>query len=113
NVRNRPKFLIPDKQKVFDYTKYSDYLAQMNAGVFDELEHSNIEENGSNNGVTIAVIFPHIVSGNLPLSSNLEKLFPTAYESPRIRLTFIDGDTQKNIAGGVIRKSKYVYGLEV
>ncbi len=112
NVRNRPKFLIPDKQKVFDYTKYSDYLAQMNAGVFDELEHSNIEENGSNNGVTIAVIFPHIVSGTLPLSSNLEKLFPTAYESPRIRFTFIDGDTQENFAGWVIRESKYVYGLE-
>jgi hypothetical protein len=84
----------------------------MNAGVFDELEHSNIEENGSNNGVTIAVIFPHIVSGTLPLSSNLEKLFPTAYESPRIRFTFIDGDTQENFAGWVIRESKYVYGLE-
>ncbi len=112
NVRNRPKFLVPDKQKVFDNSKYSNYLAQMNAGVFDELEYSIAVENESNNGVTIAVIFPHIVSGTLPLSSNLEKLFPTAYKSPRIRFTFIDGDTKENFAGWVIRESKYVYGLE-
>lgn len=112
NVRTIPKFLIPDQQKNFDNSKYSDYLAQMNAGVFDELEYSKSFENNSTNGVTIAIIFPHIVSGSIPLSSNLEKLFPTAYESPRIRFTFVDGDTQEKFAGWVIRESKYVYGLE-
>ena len=112
NVRKRPKFLIPDKQKIFDNSKYSEYLSQMNAGVIDELEHSESAENGSKNGVTIAVIWPHIVSGTLPLSSNLEKLFPTAYESPRIRFTFIDGDTKEKFAGWVVRENRYVYGLE-
>ena len=112
NVRTQPKFLIPDNQKNFDNSKYSDYLAQMNAGVFDELEYSKSIENGSTKGVTIAVIFPHIASGTLPLSRNLEKLFPTAYESPRIRFTFIDGDSQEKFAGWVIRERKYVYGLE-
>lgn len=112
NVRKRPKFLIPDKQKIFDNSKYSEYLSQMNAGVIDELEHSESGENESKNGVTIAVIFPHIVSGTLPLSSNLENLFPTAYQSPRIRFTFIDGDTKEKFAGWVVRENRYVYGLE-
>jgi hypothetical protein len=112
NVRTRPKFLIPDKQKVFDNSKYSDFLSQMNAGVFDELEYSESPENALKTGVTIALIFPHIVSGTLPLSSNLEKLFPTAYQSPRIRFTFTDGDTKEKFAGWVVRDSKYVYGLE-
>jgi hypothetical protein len=84
----------------------------MNAGVFDELEYSKSIENNSPDGVTIAIIYPHIVSGSIPLSSNLEKLFPTAYESPRIRFTFVDGDTQEKFAGWVIRESKYVYGLK-
>ncbi|PKO11125.1 MAG: hypothetical protein CVU40_02845 [Chloroflexi bacterium HGW-Chloroflexi-2] len=112
NVRSLPKFLIPDQQKNFDNSKYSGYLAQMNAGVFDELEYSKSIENNSPDGVTIAIIYPHIVSGSIPLSSNLEKLFPTAYESPRIRFTFVDGDTQEKFAGWVIRESKYVYGLK-
>jgi len=112
NVRNKPKFLISDIQKDFDNSKYSDYLSQMNAGVFDELEYSKSSEKESSNAVTIAIIYPHIVSGSLPLSTNLEKFFPTAYESPRIRFTFIDGDTKEKFAGWVIRESKYVYGLE-
>lgn len=112
NVRHRPKFLIPDKQKVFDNSKYSDYISQMNAGVFDELEYSESLDNDIKTGVTIAVIYPHIVSGTLPLSSNLEKLFPTAYQSPRIRFTFIDGDSKEKFAGWVVREYKYVYGLE-
>jgi|AutmiccommuBRH23_1029490.scaffolds.fasta_scaffold00711_24 hypothetical protein len=112
NVRTTPKFLNFDKQKHFDNSKYSDYLTQMNAGVFDELEYSRTDENEPSKNVTISIIYPHIISGTLPLSSNLEKLFPTAYESPRIRFTFVDGDSQKKFAGWVIRDKKYVYGLE-
>jgi hypothetical protein len=112
NVRKTPKFLDPAEQKNFDNTKYSNYLSQMNAGVFDELEYTKQDANEKSNDVTISTIYPHIVSGTLPLSSNLENLFPTAYESPRIRFTFVDGDTQKKFAGWVIREKKYVYGLE-
>ena len=112
NVKSKPKFLVSDIHKDFDNSKYSDYLEQMNAGVFDELEFSLSFDNDSTNGVTIAIIYPHIVSGSLPLSSNLIKLFPTAYESPRIRFTFVDGDTNEKFAGWVVRESKYVYGLE-
>ncbi|HSM25846.1 MAG TPA: hypothetical protein VK856_13365, partial [Anaerolineaceae bacterium] len=111
-VRTMPKYLIPDNVKTYDDTKYSEYLTQMNAGVFDELEYSKLTENLNNDDVTISIIYPHIISGTLPLSSILEKLFPTAYESPRIRFTFVDGRTKENFAGWVIRKQKYVYGLK-
>jgi hypothetical protein len=112
NVRTQPKFLIPDNQKAFDDSKYSTDLTQMNAGVFDELEYSKSTSNEISTDVTISIIYPHIVSGTLPLSSNLESLFPTAYESPRIRFTFIDGGTKEKFPGWVIRENKYVYGLK-
>lgn len=110
-VRTMPKYLVPDNKKSYDETKYSEYLTQMNAGVFDELEYSKLNET-QNGDVTISIIYPHITSGTLPLSSSLENLFPTAYESPRIRFTFVDGQTKENFAGWVIRKQKYVYGLK-
>ncbi len=112
SVKAQPKFLIPENIKSYDDSKYSDYLTQMNAGIFDELEYSKHSIATELNDVTISLIFPHVVSGTLPLSANLEKLFPTAYESPRIRFTFVDGKTKEKFAGWVVRGKKYVYGLK-
>ena len=111
NVRSQPKYLQFNIEKSFDNSKYADYLEELSAGIFDELEYSEVNENVSVRNVNIAIIFPHIITGSLPLSSELGKLFPTAYESPRIRFTFIDGDTKEKFAGWVIREHKYVYGL--
>ena len=57
------------------------------------------------------LIFPHWRVGSLPLSAQVESLFPTAYESARIRFTLIDGETGEEFPGWVVRKEKYVYGL--
>ncbi len=112
NVRSQPIFLLPEDVNNYDDTKYSDYLTQMNAGVFDELEYSKLSTDSNLQDVTISIIYPHLVSGTLPLSANLENLFPTAYESPRIRFTFVDGETKEKFAGWVVREKKYVYGLK-
>jgi hypothetical protein len=84
----------------------------MNAGVFDELEYAKLTKDANVKDVTISLIYPHVVSGTLPLSANLENLFPTAYESPRIRFTFVDGGSNEKFAGWVVREKKYVYGLK-
>ena len=61
--------------------------------------------------VEVCLIFPHWRAGTLPLSDRISPLFPTAYESPRIRFTLIDGDSGKRFPGWVVRKERYVYGL--
>ncbi len=61
--------------------------------------------------VTIPLIYPHLRAGTLPMSARTRKLFPTAYESPRVRFTLVDGKTKQRIAAWVVRDYGYVYGL--
>jgi len=110
NVRFMPKYLIPSFSQDFEKGNYLHLLSSINAEVYDELEdYSETDECKSD--VSLSIIYPHWRSGTLPLSSCLEELFPTAYEAPRIRFTFIDGDTGEKFPGWVIRKNRYVYGL--
>jgi hypothetical protein len=61
--------------------------------------------------VTISLIYPHLRAGTLPMSPRTRKLFPTAYESPRVRFTLVDGKTRQRIPAWVVREHGYVYGL--
>ena len=61
--------------------------------------------------VTISLIYPHLRAGTLPMSARARKLFPTAYESSRVRFTLIDGKTKQRIPAWVVLKSGYVFGL--
>ncbi len=61
--------------------------------------------------VTISLIYPHLRAGTLPISARAMKLFPTAYESPRVRFTLVDGKTNQKIPAWVVRESGYVFGL--
>ncbi len=61
--------------------------------------------------VTISLIYPHLRAGTLPLTSKLKKLFPTAYETPRIKFDFIDGKTKTKFPGWVVRPHHYIFGL--
>jgi len=60
----------------------------------------------------IRLIFPHWISGTIPLSSRIQHLFPTAYEAPRIRFMLVDGITGDRFPGWVVREKRYVYGLK-
>jgi len=62
--------------------------------------------------VTLSLIYPHLRAGTLPLSSRIQPLFPTAYESPRVRFTMVDGRTKAKMQGWIVREHKYVYGLQ-
>jgi len=61
--------------------------------------------------VTITLIYPHLRAGTLPMSPRARKLFPTAYESPRVRFTLVDGKTKQRIPAWVVRDHGYVFGL--
>ena len=62
--------------------------------------------------VVVRLIFPHWRAGTLPLSTRIQHLFPTAYETPRIRFVMVDGKTKNNFPGWVVRHKHYVYGLK-
>lgn len=87
-----------------------DLLNQLESEICDELElPACVDENSEE--ITTALIFPHWRAGTLPLSARMAQLFPTAYESPRVQFTFIDGSNQTRFPGWVVRQSKYVHGL--
>jgi hypothetical protein len=81
----------------------------LGAELCDELEDDcdcdTVEE------VTISLTYPHWRAGTLPLTSKLKMLFPTAYETPRIKFDFLDGNSQNVFSGWVVRPSKYIFGL--
>jgi len=61
--------------------------------------------------VVISLSYPHWRAGTLPVSARLAGLFPTAYESPRVRFTVVDGQSREEIAAWVVRQHGYVAGL--
>jgi hypothetical protein len=61
--------------------------------------------------VTITLTFPHRRMGTLPISHRLAHLFPTALESPRVRFSLRDEDTNEAIPAWVVRSGRYVFGL--
>ena len=76
----------------------------------DELSPST-EKYPTSNEVQLILIFPHWRAGTLPLSPRMTPLFPTAYETPRIRFTLVDGETGQKFPAWVVRPHRYVLGL--
>ncbi len=94
----------------FDHNAVAPLLAQFEGQIVDELEDwkstkSKVDE------ITIPLLYPHLRAGTLPLSDRVSRLFPTAYETPRIQFTFVDGESGERISGWVVRTERYVYGL--
>src|SRR5258706_4236535 len=75
------------------------------APVEEMVLHCNISSHN------ITLIYPHLRAGTLPISPRARKLFPTAYESPRVRFTLVDGKTKQRIPAWVVREHGYVFGL--
>jgi hypothetical protein len=93
-----------------DHSLFTPGLLQLESQLDDELstgeDQVEIEDE-----VTIALLFPHWRVGALPLSNRLKGLFPTAYETPRIRFVLVDGHSGEKFPGWVVRHEGYVFGL--
>jgi hypothetical protein len=61
--------------------------------------------------VTISLIYPHLRAGTLPLSGRTRALFPTAWESPRVRFTLVDARSGIKMPAWVVREHRYAFGL--
>ena len=91
----------------------TDEMLELERQLDDELSDVELsDEYGDSKEVTVSLIYPHLRAGTLPLSSRMHSLLPTAYESPRVRFTMVDGKTNQKMPGWVVREQKYVYGLQ-
>jgi hypothetical protein len=95
----------------YDPEALTDQLLNLVAQLDDELSEVDGEPKKDLKEVTISLIFPHLRAGTLPLSARVRSLFPTAYETPRVRFTLVDGRTKKKMPGWVVREHGYVFGL--
>ena len=110
-VREVPMWLRYN-QSVDSSEEAIDMINQFGPEIVDELQPElHPSDKQAVNQITISLLYPHWRAGTLPLTGALSKLFPTAYESPRIQFTFVDGLTGEKFGGWVVRPHKYVYGL--
>jgi hypothetical protein len=96
----------------YDRANLNPAMLTLESQLDDELSPIKPGETGENvTSVTISLIYPHLRAGTLPMSARARSLFPTAYESPRVRFTLVDGKTKQRIPAWVVREHGYVYGL--
>lgn len=110
DVLERPLFL---RYTPIDYNDdiLTEQMTQLVQRLDDELTdhgHQAVEPADKH---LVSLIFPHWRAGTLPLTPRLAQLFPSAYESPRVRFMLIDGETGEKFPGWVVRLERYVYGL--
>lgn len=91
-----------------DRSVLTEQMLELEAQVDDELSEASVPPSDE---VTISLLYPHWRAGTLPVSARVRRLFPTAYESARVRFTLVDAKTGKKIPAWVVRKHGYVYGL--
>lgn len=108
-VQNTPFTLQYSDQMIVlsdDLKSYADFGPEF----CDELEPDFQCE--SLDDLTISLTFPHWRAGTLPLTNKLKQLFPTAYETPRVKFNFKDANTNEVFNGWVVRPGHYIYGLK-
>jgi hypothetical protein len=95
-----------------DRSVLSPEMLALEAQLDDELtDVDGAELRDEISSTSITLIYPHLRAGTLPVSQRTRRLFPTAYESPRVRFTLVDGKTNQRIPAWVVLEHGYVYGL--
>ena len=95
----------------YDRAVLTQQMLNLESQLDDELSEIESPATTDVKDVTVSLIYPHLRTGTLPLSARVRPLFPTAYESPRVRLTLVDGRTKQKMPGWVVREQGYVFGL--
>lgn len=109
-VREVPLFLQYSPIE-HDRSLLTPQMINLEAQLDDELSEITTDPDPDIKEVTLSLIYPHLRAGTLPLSARIRPLFPTAYESPRVRFRLVDGRTKQKMPGWVVREHGYVYGL--
>ncbi len=89
-----------------------DAMKHLESQLDDELtpaEESDLHDDITSHNITL--IYPHLRAGTLPMSPRARRLFPTAYETPRVRFTLVDAKSRQRIPAWVVLEHGYVFGL--
>lgn len=108
-VQNTPLYLRYQPHPV-DTSIARAEIEMLNRLVFDELEPEGDLPRKAEE-IEVSLIFPHWCAGTIPLSNSIARLFPTAYEAPRVRFLFVDEETGEEFPGWVVRPNRYVFGI--
>ncbi len=109
-VQKTPLYLLYREQDN-DFDDIAKMQLLSNLQIDDEIDDIETTDEESDE-VSISLIYPHWRVGSLPLSNRIFNIFPTALESPRVRFTFVDGNSGDKFSGWVVRKSRYISGLK-
>lgn len=94
----------------YDRAALTKEMLALEASLDDELSGDGLPVQNAPE-VTIALTYPHWRAGTLPISARTCSLFPTAYESPRVRFTVVDAHSKEEIPAWVVRQHGYVAGV--
>jgi hypothetical protein len=109
-VQRVPLFLTYESVD-YDRSLLTPQMVDLEAQLDDELSEVDSKPDVQLKEASISLIYPHLRAGTLPVSARVRSFFPTAYESPRVRFTLVDGKTRQRIPAWVVRNHGYVYGL--
>ncbi len=94
-----------------DRTTLTEAMKSLEALLDDELSKISFSETTPKQA-TISLLYPHWRLGTLPISERVRSFFPSAYESPRIRFTLVDGKSGEKMPAWVVKNNHYIYGLK-
>jgi hypothetical protein len=109
SIQNAPVYLRYTSYN-YDPAILTSEMKALERDLDDELSQLPAPQENTND-IVVDLIYPHWRTGTLPLSERVKRLFPTAYETPRIQFTLVDGDTGSNYSAWVVRPYRYVFGL--
>jgi hypothetical protein len=109
-VRETPLFLRYQPVE-HDRSLLSQDMLDLEQRLDDELSPQDAQQDEASKEIQIPLIFPHWRVGSLPLTRRISRLFPSAYESPRVRFEFVDAQNGQRYQGWVVRSQRYIYGL--
>lgn len=76
-------------------------------------EHSELPPASANvQEARVVIIYPHRRAGTLPLNQQAARIFPTARKTERVAVTLIDAQDDEQFPAWVVRKDRYVHGLD-
>lgn len=110
-VRERPLELIETPVE-YDRSAMTEDMLVAEQRIDDELVVPDPEYSRRESGkdVVITLNYPHWRVGSIPLTAFTRPFFPTAIETPRVKFTLIDEESEA-ISAWVVRPFNYVYGL--
>jgi len=110
----------PDVQQIPAPLRYTllDYDASLLTAEMRDFERELDDElseteppAGAPEEAVVSLTYPHWRCGTLPVSARTRPLFPTAHVAPRVRFSIVDGITNEELPGWMVRQHGYVAGL--